>query len=139
MTHAYVIPIHYHIKLIHLIGIYDSYLAELLNLEDEYDSFNFHRESRTTINILRLTQYIKLHISMIIIPQKITMIKNHGKIYALKNFIQNSETNLFEFHFSNELSSGFYTLKLVFFNQLTESSSKNFFKSFYTNKKSSVV
>jgi len=67
------------------------------------------------------------------------MIRNNGIIYAMKYFIQNSETNLFEFHFFNVLSPGFYTLKLVFLGQLTESSSKNFFKSFYRNKKSGIV
>jgi len=115
-------------------------LAELVNLKNEYDSFNFHGESNTTINILRSTQCIKLHISLIIIPQNtITMIKNHGIIYTVKFVIYNPETNIFELFFINGLSPGLYTLKLVFFNQLTERSSKNVFKSFYTNKKSSIV
>jgi len=32
-----VIPVHYRIKLTHLIGIYDSYFEELFTLKDEYD------------------------------------------------------------------------------------------------------
>jgi len=76
----YVIPIHYHIKLTHLIGTYDSYLARLLNLKR--DSFHFHGESHTTINILQPTQCIKLHkLNLIIHQGKITLIKNNGINY----------------------------------------------------------
>jgi len=60
----YVIPVHYHIKLTHLYkGNYDVYWPMLLNMKDEYDSFNFLGESSTTINILQSTihkiEYIK--------------------------------------------------------------------------------
>jgi len=129
----YVIPIHYHIKLTHLMGTYDSYLTKLLNLKE--DSFYFRGESRTTINILQSTQYIKLHkLNLIIDLKKITLIKNNGINYELKITTETFETNLLEFRFFNVLSPGLYTLKLEFFG-LTETSSK----SFYINKKKGIV
>jgi len=51
-------------------GTNDSYLTKLLNLKEEYDSFYFHGESHTTINILQSTQYIKLHKLNLIIHKK---------------------------------------------------------------------
>jgi len=52
----YVIPVHYHILITHLYtGKYDFYWAKLLNIKNEYDSFNFHGESSKTINILHKT------------------------------------------------------------------------------------
>jgi len=131
----YVIPVHYRIKLIHLYThVYDSY--RLLNLKNEKDSFNFHGESRITINILWPTQYIKMHMLDLINYQnyKLSLIKNNGIIYALKGYVEISETNLIEFFFSNVLSPGLYTFKIEFLGLLTENSAKNFFKSFYTNK-----
>jgi len=142
MTYAHniMIPVHYHIKLTHLfMETYDSCWAELLNFKIEYEGFNFLGESRTTINILQSTKYIKLHINLIIFPWKVTIIKNNGITYALKNFIPNSETNLSEYHFFDVLSPGLYVLKIGFHGRLTEASSKNFFKSFYTNKKNGIA
>jgi len=108
---------------------YDSYL-ELLNLKDEYDNFDFHGESHTTINILQSTQCIKLYkLNLIIHRGKITLIKNIGINYALKINIETTETNLLEFRFFDVLSPGLYTLKMEFHGRLTENSSKEFFKS----------
>jgi len=141
----YIIPVHYRIKLIHLykkfIHIKNyTYWANLLNLKNEYDSFNFHGESWTTINILQFTKYIKLHkLNLTIILSKITLIKNSGITYEPKNYIEIFKTNLLKFHFFNVLSLGFYILKIEFLGSLTESFSKNFFKSFYTNKKNSTA
>jgi len=142
----YMIPVHYRIKLIHLyeklIHMEDNYpyWAKLLNLKDEYDSFNFHGESSTTINIFQSTKYIKLHkLNLTIIPSKIKIIKNNGITYKPKNSIEIFKTNLLEFRFSNVLSPGLYTLNIEFLGGLTESSSKNFFKSFYTNKENGIA
>jgi len=136
----YVIPIHYHIKLTHVyMETYESYWTKPLNLKKENDSFTFNGESHTTINILRSTQYIKVHALNLTLYEDITLIRNHGIIYVLKYDIDESETNIFRLYFFNVLSPGLYTLKLIFSGQLTESSSKNFFKSFYTNKKNSIV
>jgi len=110
----------------------DFYWAKLLNFTNEYNSFYFYGESNTTINILQSTQYIKLHIiNSIIISWKITIIKNNGITY--KNYTKTFKTNLLEFHFTNVLSPGLYTLKMGFLGRLTENFSKNF-QSFYTNK-----
>jgi len=141
----YMIPVHYRIKLTHLYEklIYMenySYWAKLLTLKNEYDSFYFHGESSTIINIFQFTQYIKLHnLNLNIIPSKITIIKNNGRTYKPKNYIEIFETNLLEFHFSDVLFPGLYTLKMEFLGGLTENSSKNFFKSFYTNKENSTA
>jgi len=55
----------------------DSYLAKILNLKEEYDSFYFHGECYTIINILQCTQYIRLHkLNLIIHREKIKLIKN---------------------------------------------------------------
>jgi len=116
------------------------YWAKLLNLKNEYDSFNFHGESNTTINIFQPTQYIKLHkLNLTIIPSKITIIKNNGIFYEPKNYLEIFKKNLLEFRFANVLSPGLYTLKIEFLGGLTESSSKNFFKSFYTNKENGIA
>jgi len=137
----YVIPVHYHIMLTHVyMDTYESYWPKLLNLRNENDSFNFHGESSTTISILQSTQYIKLHeLNLIKIHEEITLIKNNGITYALKNFIPISETNHLKFDFSSVLSPGLYTLKIRFFSSFTEISSKNFLKSFYTNKKNGIM
>jgi len=114
---------------------YDLYWPKILNLRKENDSFNFHGESSITINILQSTQYIKLHKQdLIIIPWKITMIKNNGIIYVLEEYLQTPETYLLESKFSIIISPGLYTLKLEFDSYLTEDSAKNVFRSFYTNK-----
>jgi len=135
----YVIPIHYHIKLSHLMETYNSYLAELLNSKDEYDRFDFHGESHTTINILKSTQYIKLHkLNLIIFRGKITLITNNGINYAPNINTENSETNLLEFYFINVLPPGLYTLKMEFLGRLTGNSTKEFFKSFFTNKENGI-
>jgi len=137
----YVIPVHYHIKLTHLyMGKYDMYWPMLLHIKDEYDSFNFLGESSTTINILP-TQYIKLNMLnlRIINRSNITLIRNSGITYALKNYIEIPETNLIEFYFSNILYPGLYTFKMKFVGRLTENSTKNFFKSFYTNEGNSTT
>jgi len=138
----YVIPVHYHIKLTHLyMGKYDVYWPMLLNMKDEYDSFNFIGESSTTINILQSTQYIKLNMLnlRIINWSNITFIRNSGIIYTLKKYTEISETNLIEFYFSNILYPGIYTFKMEFVGRLTENSTKNFFKSFYTNEGNSTT
>jgi len=106
------------------------------NLGNKY-SFNFYGESSTTINILKSTHYIKLHILNLLITQrKTTLIKNNGIIYALK---RSSEEDFFKFRFSNVLSPGLYTLTLDFSGRFTEKSAKHFFKSFYTNKGNGIV
>jgi len=137
----YVIPVHYHIKFTHLyMEAYDLYWPKQLNLKNKNDSFNIHGESSITINILLSTRYIKLHkLNLIIFHENITLIKNNGITYALKNSLQISETNLLEFYFSSVLSPGLYTLKIEFFGRLTENSSKNVFKNFYTNKENGIV
>jgi len=61
------------------------------------------------------------------------MIKNNGITYKRKSYTETSKTNLLEFRFLNVLSPGLYTLKVAFFGHLTETFSKNFIKSFYTN------
>jgi len=135
----YVITIHYHIKLSHLMSSYDSYLTELLNLKDKY-SFDFYGEFHTTINILKFTQYIKLHkLNLNIHWGKITLIKNNGITYEPKNYLKIFKTNLLEFRFFNVLSPGLYTLKIEFLVGLTESSSKKFFKSFFINKENGIA
>jgi len=119
---------------------YDLYWPKILNLKNEYDSFNFHGESSITINILQSTQYIKLHKQdLIIIPWKITMIKNNGIIYVLEEYLQTPETYLLESQFPSAISPGLYTLKLEFVSHLTENSAKNFLRSFYTNKENSLA
>jgi len=133
----YVIPVHYHIKLIHMyMEAYDLYWSKLLNLKNENDSFKFYGKSNITINILQTTQYIKLHkLGLVLIPWKrITMIKNNGIIYELKRYLQTSETYLLKSQFPSVISPGLYTLKLEFIGHLTEDSAKNFFRNFYTNK-----
>jgi len=138
----YVIPVHYHIKLIHMyMEAYDLHWAKLLKLKNENDSFNFYGESNITINILQTTHYIKFHaLNLIIFPwEGITMIKNNGIIYELKRYLQTSETYVLESQFPSVISPGLYTLKLEFVGHLTEDSAKNFFKSFYTNKKKSLA
>jgi len=135
----YVIPVHYHIKLTQLakfeyMGNSYSYSVKLLNLRNEYDSSKFLGESNITINILQSTQYIKLHaLNLIIIPWKITMIKNNDIIYELEEYLQTSEIYLLKSPFLSVIFPGLYTLKLEFVG-LTEDSAKNFFRSFYTNK-----
>jgi len=119
---------------------YDLYWSKLLNLKNENDSFNFHGESSTTINILQSTHYIKLHkLDLVIIPWKITMIKNNGIIYVLEEYLQTSETYLLESQFLSVISPGLYTLKLEFVGHLTKDSTKNFFRSFYTNKENGLA
>jgi len=135
----YVIPVHYHIKLNHVMETYDSYLVELLNLKDEH-IFVFYGESHTTINILQSTQYIKLHmLNLIIYHEKTTLIKNNGINYALTINTETYKTNLLEFDSFNVLSPGLYTLKFKFFGRLTENSSKEFFKSFFINKENVIM
>jgi len=134
----YVIPVHYRIKLTHSHMIMNVSWAKLL--KHEYDGFNFHGESSTTINILHFTQHIKLHmLNLIINKGRIKLIKNNGIIYALKKYIETSERNLLELRFFNVLSPGLYTLKMEFRGLLTENSAKSFFKSFYTNKESGIA
>jgi len=119
---------------------YDLYWSKLLNLKNENDSFNFYGESNITINILQSTQYIKLHIlNLIVIPWKVIMIKNNGIIYEVEKYLETSETYLLESQFLSVISPGLYTLKLEFVGHLTEDSAKNFFRSFYTNKKNSLA
>jgi len=132
----YVIPVHYDIKLSHMyMEACDLCWSKLLNLKNENDSFNFYGVSKITINILQSTQYIKLHqLNLIIIPCKITMIKNNGIIYKLEKYLQTSETYFLESQFPSIIFPGLYTLKLEFVGHLTEDSAKNFFRSFYTNK-----
>jgi len=130
----YVIPVHYHIKLNHSWENFDFYL------KIDYDSFKFYGESSTIINILQSTKYIKLHmINQIIYREKITLIKNNGVIYALKNYLETYETNHLELCFFNVLSPGLYTLKMEFTGRLTEIFSNNFFKNFYTKKENSIM
>jgi len=131
----HVIPVHYHIKLTHI------YWPKLLNIKDEYDSFNFHGTSITTINILQSTHYIKLNMLNlnIINRSNLTLIRNNGITYALKNYTEIPETNLIELYFSNILYPGLYTFEMIFFGRLTENSTKGFFKSFYTNKGNSIT
>jgi len=123
-------PVHYNVKLTHTyMETYDLYLSKLLNLKNENDSFNFYGKSNVTIDILQSTQYIKLHkLNMIIIPWKVTMIKNNGIIYKLKECIETSETYLLESQFLSVLSPGLYTLKLEFVGHLTENPAKNVLK-----------
>jgi len=138
----FVIPVHYHIKLTHLyMGKYDMYWPMLLDIKDEYDSFNFFGESSTTINILLSTQYIKLNmLNLRVINQSnITLIRNSGITYTLKTYTEISEANLVEFYFSNILYPGLYTFKMEFVGRLTENSTKSFFKSFYTNEGNSTT
>jgi len=145
----YVIPVHYRIKLtrlyeelIYMEEIDRANILRILNNENEYDkySFDFYGECNTTINILQSTQYIKLHIiNPIIMSWKIAIIKNNGITYKQKNYTKTLETNLLELHFSNVLSPGLYTLKMGFFGYLTESFSKNFIKSFNTNKENGIA
>jgi len=56
-----------------------------------------------------------------------------------KSYIEVLKRNLLEFRFSNVLSPGLYILKTEFLGDLTESSSKNFFKSFYANKENGIA
>jgi len=137
----YVIPVHYHIKLTHMyIEAYNLYWSKLLNLKNENDSFNFYGESNITINILQSTQCIKLHaLNLIIIPWKVTMIKNNGIIYELKKYLETSETYVLKSQFSSVISPGLYTLKLEFVGHLTEDTAKNFFRSFNTNKENGLA
>jgi len=135
----YVIPIHYRIKLTHQMETYDSYLEKLPNLKDEYDSFYFHGESHTTINILQSTQYIKLYMLNLIIGFCCVLIKNNGIIYALKENTVTSKTNLLEISFLNVLSPGLYILKIEFLGRFTENSSKKIFTSFYTNRENGIM
>jgi len=135
----YHIPVHYHINLTHLYGKLKTYShsAELLNLRNEYESFNFCGVSNTTINILQSTRYIKLHIvDLIVISSEITLIKNNGIIYVLKEYLQTSETYLLESQFPSIIFPGLYTLKLEFLGNLTE---ENFFRSFHTNKENDIA
>jgi len=133
----YVIPVHYHIELTHMnMEANDLYWSKILNLENKNDIFNFYGESNITINILQSTQYIKFHkLNLIIIPWKITMIKNNGIIYKLEKSLQTSETYLLESQFLSVLSPGLYTLKLEFVGHFTEDSLKNVFKTFYIKRK----
>jgi len=125
----YVIPVHYHIKLNHL-------SFEKIDFNLKYKYISFYGKSSTTINILQSTKYIKLHmLNLIIHREEITLIKNNGVTYALKNYTEIYDTNLLEFCFFNILSPGLYTLKMEFVGHLIEKSAKNVFKSFYTNKK----
>jgi len=138
----YVIPVHYHIKLTHMyMEANDLDWSKLLNLKTKNDSFNFYGESSTTINILQSTQDIKLHtLNLIISPWKvITMIKNNGRIYELEKYLQTSETYLLKSQFPSVIPPGLYTLKLEFVGHLTEDSTKNFFRSFYTNKENGIA
>jgi len=138
----YLIPVHYHIKLTHIYGELKtySYLLKLLNLINEYESFAFREESSTTINVLKSTQYIKLHnIDLSVNPSKTTMIKNNGIIYVLEEYLRTSETYVLESQFLSAISPGLYTLKLEFDGNLTEDSAKNFFRSFYTNKENGLA
>jgi len=138
----YVIPVHYHIKLTHLyMGKYDFHWAKLLNMKDEYDSFNFLGELSTTINILQSTQNIKLHMLHlhIINWSNTTLIRNNGITCALKGYTKIAKTNLIEFYISNISYPGLYTFKMEYVGHLTESSTKSFFKSFYTNKENSTT
>jgi len=120
---------------------YDFYWAKILKLKNEYDSFNFHGESRTTINILQSTQYIKLHLNLnlIIFHWRITLIKNNGIIYIVKEDSETSETYLLKSEFPRVIFPGLYTLKMDFVGNLTEDSAKNFFKNFYTNKENGIA
>jgi len=134
----YIIPVHYNIKLTQLYGKLKtySYSVELLNLRNEYESFHFRGESSTTINVLKSTQYIKLHkLDLIVIPSKTTMIKNNGISYVLKEYLQTSETYLLESQFPSIIFPGFYTLKLEFLGKLRE----NFFRSFHTNEENGIA
>jgi len=129
----YVIPVHYHIKLTEL-------SFEKIDFNLKYKYISFHGKSSITINILQFTKYINLHMLNLIIPQgKITLIKNNGINYALKINTETSETNLLEVGYFNILSPGLYTLQMEFVGHLTENSAKNFFKSFYTNKKNGIA
>jgi len=133
----YVIPMHYHIKLISSDNKKFDFTL-LLNVENEYD-FILLGESSITINVLLSTQYIKLHVLNLVINKRtLTLIKNNGVLYVAEKYTENFETNLLEFCFSNVLSPGLYTLKLKFLAHLTENSSKNFFKSF-TNKENGIA
>jgi len=134
----YVIPVHYHIKLICLDMEADFYGLKI-NLKNENDSFNFHGESSITINILQPTQYIKMHMLNLIINYPKTLIKNNGIIYALERYTETPDKHLLEFRFSNVLSPGLYTFKMEFVGCLTENSTKSFFKSFYTNKENGIA
>jgi len=138
----YLIPVHYHINLTHQYGKLKTYShsVELLNLRNEYESLYFHGESSTTINVLKSTQYIKLHnINLSVIPSKTTMIKNNGIIYVLEEYLRTSETYVLESPFFCVISPGLYTLKLEFIGNLAEDSAKNFFRSFYTNKENGIA
>jgi len=130
----YVIPVHYHIKLSHCFENCDYYV------ENKYNIFDYYGESSIIIIIFQSTKYIKLHmINLIIYREKVTLIKNNGVTYALKNYIESYETNLLEFCFFNELSPGLYTLKMEFSGHLTDIFSNNFLKSFYTKKENSIM
>jgi len=119
---------------------YNLYWPKLLNLKNENDSFYFNGWSNITISILQPTQYIKLHIqNLIIVPWKITMIKNNGIIYELEENLRTSELYLLKSQFSVVLSPGLYTMKLEFLGHLTEDSAKNFFRSFNTNKENGLA
>jgi len=135
----YLIPVHYDIKLIHLYGKLKTYShsAELLNLRNEYESFNFRGASNTTINILQSTRYIELHIvDVIVISSKTTLIKNNGIIYVLEEFLRTSETYVLESQFPSLIFPGLYTLKLEFLGNITE---ENFFRSFHTNEENDIA
>jgi len=134
-----VIPVHYNINLTHLYTeAYEICWAKLFNLKNEYNSFNFHGESSTIINILQSTQYIKLH-KLNIINWKITMIKSNGMIYVLEEYSQTSETYLLESQFPSVIFPGLYILKIEFLGRHTKNPLKNFFKSFYTNKENGIA
>jgi len=139
----YVKPVHYHVKLTHIYmegyDIYNSKLLHFIGFKNENGSFNFYGKSNITINILQSTQYIKLHkLNLIIIPWKVTMIKNNGIFYELKECLRTSETYVLKSQFLSVLSPGLYTLKLEFIVHLTEGSAKNFFN-FYMNKKNGTA
>ncbi|KYN19131.1 Glutamyl aminopeptidase [Trachymyrmex cornetzi] len=137
----YVIPVHYTIKLTHMIYHCsirsDVFCEEILGYSSFPNSFPFFGEISTTINILQSTQYIRMHqVNLTIINRNITLTKDNGIIYVLDKHRYTYHTNILEFPLSYILLPGLYTFKMEFFGHLSENH-KSIYK--YFLKESGIV
>ncbi|KYM96082.1 Aminopeptidase N [Cyphomyrmex costatus] len=134
----YIIPVHYHINLIHL-SLYetDSIYWKLITMNYEEGSFPFIGICNITFHVLRSTQDITLNSLHPIINDKTILIRSDGKIYHINEYT--IEVNIICFGFTDVLTPGLYTLKIQFFGHILKKYAQNFFEYSHTNNKNSMI
>ena len=128
----YVRPVHYTIEIRHEIYQCGGYNIVCKETENEYGSFRFSGDIKTTIHILQSTRYIRLHqldLTIMLDRQK-TLTTDNGIIYGFNKSKHNDETNILEFSLSDILLPGLYTFNINFKGHLIENHEKSFYRNF---------